>query len=358
MMINGFLSAALTLAVVASLPGSRKETGGARSQALCRDEAMAKTADSLAARFDEHQFVFIGSTHGDLKIEEFLTCLVSRPAFTARVTDIVAEQVSSAQQQTLDRYVLGLESIPAESVASIWFDTDAPTLWTTLPQVRRTLEILRGVNRTMPVAKRIRLVGGNEGIDWSRVKAVDDLAPYPFKTNLIPHLLVEHLAKEPGNRTLVVYGDCHIHWKGNNFMGDLEAALGRARLFVVGCINELVPAERAFLTAVGSPEKPFFAAVDHVPSNIAAPASLLVCKGERSGALSDYLDGFVYLGPEPDRSLLGSIPLTAAQLTELERRSNIGRADPQRTMRARFSGRDQWFAAHPKDFPRRPSFKI
>jgi len=80
----------------------------------------------------------------------------------------------------------------------------------------------------------------------------------------------------------------------------------------------------------------------------------LVCTGERSAALSDYMDGFVYLGPEPDRSLLGSIPLTAAQLTELERRANISRADPQRTMRARFSGRDQWFAAHPKDFPPRP----
>jgi hypothetical protein len=134
-------------------------------------------------------------------------------------------------------------------------------------------------------------------------------------------------------------------------MRDLEVALGRAKWFVVGRINELVPAERAFLTAVGTPEKPFFAAADRVRSNIAAPASLLVCTGERSGALSDYLDGFVYLGPEPDRSLLGSIPLTAAQLTELERRSNISRSDPQRTMRARFSGRDQWFAAHPKDFP-------
>src|SRR6476660_6323789 len=100
------LSVALALAVVASWTGSRKQTGGARSEAPCRHEAMAKMADSLGAKFDDHQFVFIGSTHGDLKIEEFLTCLVSRPAFTARVTDIVAEQVSSGQQQTLDRYVL------------------------------------------------------------------------------------------------------------------------------------------------------------------------------------------------------------------------------------------------------------
>lgn len=35
--------------------------------------AAAATADALAAKFDEHQFIFIGSTHGDLKIEKFRT---------------------------------------------------------------------------------------------------------------------------------------------------------------------------------------------------------------------------------------------------------------------------------------------
>src|SRR5262245_23432024 len=253
-------------------------------QGHCGDEARAATADALAATFDDHPFVFIGSTHGDLKIEEFLACLVSRPAFTQRVTDIVSELISSAHQQLLDRYLLALEAVPDGDLTSIWFDTDGPTLWTTLPQVRRFLQTLREVNGKLPAARRIRLVGGNEGIDWPRVKVVDDLAPYPYKTNLIPHLLVEHLAKEPGNRTLVVYGDCHIHWKGNNFMPDLEAALGRSQLFVVGRINELVPEERTFLTAAGSAEKPFFVTASRFPPSAEGPRSLRVCTGESAGA--------------------------------------------------------------------------
>lgn len=264
--------------------------------------------------------------------------------------------MSSGQQRLVDRYLLGLDPIPDDNLTSIWFDTDAPTLWTTLPQVRRFLNTLREINRTLPVAKRIRLVGGNEGVDWSKVKAAEDLAPYPYKTNGVRHLLVEHLAKEPGNRTLVVYGDCHIHWKGNNFMGDLEAALGRAKLFVVERIGELVPAERAFLTAVGNPEKPFFVTADRFPANTEGPASLRVCGGEHSGKLADYMDAFVYLGPGPDRSLVGSIPLTAAQQRELERRSSI-RADPERAMRFRLEGRDRWFAGHPNDFAPRPRFQ-
>jgi hypothetical protein len=36
-----------------------------------------------------------------------------------------------------------------------------------------------------------------------------------------------------------VYGDGHIHYQGGNFMVDLEDALGRANLFVVGRIGEL-----------------------------------------------------------------------------------------------------------------------
>ena len=89
--------------------------------------AAASAADELAKQFDRHQFVFIGSTHGDLKIEQFLACVVTRAAFRERVTDIVTEWASSGQQRLIDRYVLRLEEISMEDLAPIWFDTDAPT---------------------------------------------------------------------------------------------------------------------------------------------------------------------------------------------------------------------------------------
>ena len=61
------------LALTTPVVGAGQTNAGhsaARLPPYCRDEATAATADSLAARFDDHQFVFIGSTHGDLKIEE------------------------------------------------------------------------------------------------------------------------------------------------------------------------------------------------------------------------------------------------------------------------------------------------
>ena len=146
------------------------------------------------------------------------------------MTDIVVEWASSGHQRLLDRYLLTLDEVSKETLEPIWFDTDHPTLWATLPQVRQFVETLRETNRTLPAGKRIRLVGGNEGVDWTKVRAAEDLAPY------------------------------------------------------------------------------------------------------------------LYLGPERDRDLTGSLPLSAAQNSELDRRNSI-RSDPQRTMRARFGGRDLWFRA-------------
>ena len=346
------ISLALTLLTQIPLQRSLNARNTQISSSRC-SSAAASAADELAKQFDQHQFVFIGSTHGDLKIEQFLACLVTRPAFRERVTDVVTEWASSGQQRLIDRYILNLEELSMDDLAPIWFDTDAPTMWTTLPQVRETLKALHDVNKTLPAAKRIRLVGGNDPTDWSKIKVTEDLAPYPFKTNFMPHLIIEHLAKTPGNRTLVIYGDGHIHYKGNNFMPDLEYALGRSKLFVVGRIGELRPDERNYLAAVGDPNQTFFVDARRFPTDIPWPKSLRVAYEETSKNLADYIDAFVYLGPEADKDMTGSIPLTAAQQRELARRNSIT-SDWQRAMQARFKGRAQWFGAHPNDIPPRP----
>ena len=314
----------------------------------------AAAADALAAKFDDHQFVFIGSTHGDAKSEEFLACLLTRPAFQRRATDIVTEWASSGQQRLLDSYVLKLDPAPAGGLDPIFLDTDSPTLWTTLPQVRQTIDTLREVNRTLPPQKRIRLIGGNEGIDWARVKAPEDFAPYPYKTNLMEHLILEHLAKTPGNRTLVVYGDAHIRYQGKNFMGEFEAALGRSKLFVVGTVRELQEEERGYLAAMGDPAKPFFADARRFPARQPWPSSLRTSYEEQqSQPLANYIDGLLYLGPDRDRDVTGLILVSEAQKRELDRRNSL-RSDPQRVRRTRSQGREQWFRAHPNDVPPRP----
>jgi hypothetical protein len=87
--------------IIASESGAYAQPQAAAAENQCAD-GTAAAADSLAARFRDHQFVFIGSTHGDVKIEESLRCLVSRAAFAQRATDVVVEWASSAHQQLLE----------------------------------------------------------------------------------------------------------------------------------------------------------------------------------------------------------------------------------------------------------------
>jgi len=158
-------------------------TGSANT---CQTPATAQVADAVATQFDKHQFVLIHGTHGTAKIDEFLICLLSRPAFTSRATDIVAEWASCAQQPLLDRYLLTLDTVAAADLIPIWFDTDTPEMWTTLPTLRQLVVTLRHANTALPLAKRIRLVGGNEGIHWAKVQRVEDLAAYPLNARVAP----------------------------------------------------------------------------------------------------------------------------------------------------------------------------
>jgi hypothetical protein len=310
-------------------------------------------AEAVAELFETHQFVCIGSTHGDAKIEEFLHSLITRPKFQQRVTDIVVEWAGYGNQRLLDRYLLELEPIAKENLAPIWLDTDHPKLWATLPQVRATVDALRDVNSTLAPAKRIRIVGGSEGVDWSKVKSVEDLAPFPFKTNYMEHLVPGHLWHAPGNRTLFVYGDGHIRHNNRGFVTAVDDQIGRNNIFVIGTIRDLDPKENETIARLGDPTKACFVKASKLPAGFVAPKSLVVGLDEKPDKISDYIDGVLYLGPAPDRDLRDAIALTAEQLRELERRASIN-SDPQRSMKARFGGRQLWFREHPNEFPARP----
>src|SRR4051812_17516829 len=207
------LAGALAVALWCVVPGSVRAQAPSLSAPAnpCATPAAAAAADGVAVKFDTHQFVFIHATHGTAKIDEFLMCLVSRPAFARRATDIVAEWASGAQQALLDEYLVTMTEVSSLDLVPVWLDTDTPGVWATLPTLRQLLDTVRQVNAALPAARRIRLIGGNDRIQWRTVQRVEDLVAYPFKTNWMEHLLLEHLAKDTGNRTLVVYGDGHIH---------------------------------------------------------------------------------------------------------------------------------------------------
>jgi len=270
---------------------------GAAALLACASPAQAATADSMAALFDEHRFVFIGSTHGDEKIHQFLLCLLSRPGFQRRVTDVVVEWASPAHQRLMDRYLLTLDPVSLDSLRAAWFDTDYPPLWATIPQVPEFFEAVRGINEQLPAPRRLRVVGGNEPVIWSAVQTTPDLAPFPYKSNTI-HLLLEHLAPRSEARALVVYGIAHVYHDGGTMMASLEDGVDRDQLFVVGTIHTLREGERERVARYGNPDQPFFLRAASFPEEGPRPEDFFYAE---KGPLASHIDAMVYLGPAPDR---------------------------------------------------------
>lgn len=339
----------LTLGL-AFLPAAAWAQDGRGGASTCSSPALAEVADSVAAAFDTHRFVFIGSTHGGKKSHDFLLCLLSRPAFQRRATDVLVEWGNPVHQALVDRYLLTLDPVPLDSLRPVWVDTDAPQLWGRLPLIPELYEAVRSINGGLDPARRIRVLGGCEPIDWSAVTTAADVARYPFKNNWAAHVIAEHFAPDPERRLLVVYGDGHIHHNGGSMMGNLYATIGRAELFVVGTIDSLEPGDEELVARLGDAARPFFVSGDRLPAAGPYPRALFYA---RDNPLAQHVDAVAYLGPEPDRDLSNQMELTEEEKAEVARRDAI-KGDLRELLQLRLGNRDRWFRSHPDDLPRDP----
>ena len=311
----------------------------------------AAVADSVAAQFDTHQFVFMGSTHGWKKQHDFQICLLSRQAFHRRATDVMVEWANPVHQRLVDRYLLKLESMSIDSLAPAWIDTDAPDLWGRLTLMPAFYEAVRAMNEQLEPAHRIRVIGGNEPVDWSRVKTQEDVARYPYKGNWAAHVIMEHYAPDPSRRLFVIYGEGHVNRRGA-VTAEARLKVSLDQWFMVGVIRERGE-DHNLIARLGDPAGPFYAGTAKLPTAPPYPRDLSVARQE---PLASVMNAVVYLGPEPDRSMSHTVDLTRAQLAEVARRDQI-KGDLKQLMQLRYGSRAEWYRTHPRDIPARDSFE-
>lgn len=164
---------------VCLLVGSLVVQAAPEPESACSSAPLAAVADRIAVAFDDHQFVLLGSTHGGAKRHQLLLCLLSRPAFQERVRDVLVEWANPVHQEVVDRYLLGLEEVPAEALRRVWVETDGPGLWGRLPLIPELYAAVRGINEGLPAGRRIRVLGGSEPVDWGRLERAEDVASRP-----------------------------------------------------------------------------------------------------------------------------------------------------------------------------------
>ena len=312
----------------------------------------AAVADSVAAEFDTHQFVFMGSTHGWKKQHDFQQCLLSRQAFQRRVSDVMVEWANPVYQDLVDRYLLTLEPIAIEQLAPVWTNTDAPDLWGRLMLMPAFYETVRAINQHLEPARRIRVIGGNEPIDWSKVETQEDVARYAYKSNWAAHVIMEHYATDPSRKLFVVYGEGHVNRRGT-LTAEARLKVSLDQWFMVGVIRER-GADGNLIARLGDPTQPFYAGADKLLTTPPYPRDLSIA---REQPLESVMNAIVYLGPEPDRSMSDAVDLTPAHQAELARQVRI-KGDLTQLMKLRYGHRAEWFRTHPHDIPPRPPNRI
>src|SRR5262249_12503951 len=108
----------------------------------------------------------------------------------------------------LDRYIVEGDSLPPDTLRSIWRNTTKAVSWE-CPIYARWLAGIRDANRTLPHAKRIRVLAGDTQVDWSKIRSHADWAALGSNDVSFARVIEDEvLAKH--HKALVVLGSNHL----------------------------------------------------------------------------------------------------------------------------------------------------
>jgi hypothetical protein len=208
-------------------------------------------------------------------------------------------------------------------------------------------EAVRAMNEQLEPTRRIRVIGGNEPIDWSRVQTQEDVARYPYKSNWAAHVIMEHYAREPSHKLFVIYGEGHVNRRGT-LTAEARQKVSLDQWFMLGVIRER-GAEGDLITRLGDPAQPFYAGTARLLTAPPYPRDLSIA---RQAPLESVMNAVVYLGPEPDRSMSHAVDDVGA--AGRDRAARCIKGDLRQLMQLRYGHRADWIRAHPNDIPPRP----
>ncbi len=131
----------------------------------------------IIRQFEQYPIVMLGEIHGSIQFDQLLRELVTTPAFTERVNDIVVEAGNALHQPALDAYISGAD-VPAENLRAVWQDQVGAPGGSPTPPYRRLFATVREMNRRLPADRKLRVLAGDPPIDWDQVSSREDIAPF------------------------------------------------------------------------------------------------------------------------------------------------------------------------------------
>ena len=177
---------------------------------------------AMVDAFRTHAVVAVTAGHGEARGYAFAQLLIHDPRLIAAINDIVIEEGSARYQDVADRFVRG-DNVPMESLRHVWRDTTQPGLGYDR-QWEEFFTAMRGVNASLPAARKVRVLLGDPPIEWEHVKTPAEHRRWIEMRDTFPADLIQREVIAKGRHALLTYGSMHFQRKNL----DRELRIGRA----------------------------------------------------------------------------------------------------------------------------------
>jgi hypothetical protein len=282
------------------------------SQTSVRAAAEARydpVVSGILSAWDSSDVVCLGEDHGRRHDSDLRLALVRHPKFASVVDVIVVEMANNAHQALLDRFVLDGAVMSRDEIAPVWRDASGAEVWES-PIYEEFLRAIREVNLKLPPDRRVRVIGGDTAIDWTRITRQEDLVPL-LKAGLrnrggnIRRIIAEQVLDKKV-KALAIYGSLHCIKIGMGFPGELMDKYP-GRLWSVSTVAGDTAARAQKLFDLG--DKPAYVVTTGTKWESQPAAGILPAfRGETIGQMGDAI---AYLGLIPD-------VIVRADLTDLQ----------------------------------------
>ena len=279
-----------------------------------------EVVNSILGAWETADVVCLGEDHGRHYDSELRMALVRHPDFPRTVRVIVIESANPIHQDILDRFILEGAAMSREELAPVWRDATGAEVWES-SIYEQFLRAVRDVNLGLPRDQRLRVLGGDSKIDWSKITKPEELVPLLNRGGNIRNIIAEEIL-EPRVKGLAIYGAAHCTKVGGGFPGDLAARYPPNRMWSIWSLSRRGVQEGRQVFGLGS--EPAYIVVNGTRWAALHSAGLLE-RFERL-TLGEVLDAIVYHGSVPDSVVRADLTMLNTKYgPELQRRRRLMR---------------------------------
>jgi len=308
----GFMRTQVLVAAIAMVMATAPAAGA--------QERYAGVVEHILDAWKTADVVCLGEDHDRVYDNDLRIALIRHPAFPRAARAIVVEMANPVHQDLLDRFILDLEPMTRAELAPVWRDATNPEVWES-PLYEQLLRAIREVNLRLPREQRVRVLGGDSKVDWSKIARAEELIPLMNRGGNIREIVASQVL-DAHLKALAIYGAGHCNKMGSGFPGELAGRYAKERFWSISPLIRKAAVDKG-RAVFGLGAEPAYVLISGTRW-ASAPVEDMLTPGLRKFTFGQLYDAIVYHGDVPDAVVGPDMAAFRASMgPELDRRARI-----------------------------------